>query len=517
MLKVTLISGFLGAGKTTLLRRILRLNNNLDEAKRLRMAVIVNDMGEINLDAAELRNAKVVQEDAEMVEMHNGCICCTLRGDLLKTVKSLSQEGKFDYLVIESTGIGEPLPVAQTFTMDVDQLDGESNEDGGESSSTKKRKLEVAKEEKASLSHYATLDTLVTVVDGLNLYDVLGSIETLADENNISGMLGNTGASASNTSDIELEAGGQDAVCKLDGEEIEAIEIDDRPVSQLWLDQIEFANVIVVSKASLLLKKEGKESGEKKLKEIEALLKKLNPKAQILVPRENKYGDLDVSKSLIDTGLFDMEEASASAGWQEELEKEDHNPETEEYSISSTVFRASDRPFHPDRLSSILSGFGDYTSTLQANHDISDNNDEVFRGVVRSKGQLWLANTNAYPIDFHSAGAHIDISMNEEEMPFLSAIKRSEWEKEEEEIYKTLVADGKWSEKYGDRRSEVVFIGVRLNKKMIHEMLTSALLTDEESANLGGMKGWKKLNDPFFGGTAQDHFELPPPYGCGAE
>ena len=514
-MKVTLISGFLGAGKTTLLRRILRLNNNLDEAKRLRMAVIVNDMGEINLDAAELRNAKVVQEDAEMVEMHNGCICCTLRGDLLKTVKSLSQEGKFDYLVIESTGIGEPLPVAQTFTMDVDQLDGDDEDDG--ESSTKKRKLEVATEEKASLSHYATLDTLVTVVDGLNLYDVLGSIETLADENNISGMLGNTGASAANTGDIELETGDQNVVCTLDGEESEATEIDDRPVSQLWLDQIEFANVIVVSKASLLLKKEGTESGEKKLKEIEALLKKLNPKAQILVPRENKYGDLDVSKSLIDTGLFDMEEASTSAGWQEELEKEDHNPETEEYSISSTVFRASDRPFHPDRLSSILSGFGDYTSTLNANRDSSDNNEEVFRGVVRSKGQLWLANTNAYPIDFHSAGAHIDISMYEEEMPFLSSIKRSEWEKEEEEIYKSLVAEGKWSKKYGDRRSELVFIGVRLNKKMIHEMLTSALLTDEESANLGGMKGWKELNDPFFGGTAQDHFELPPPYGCRAE
>ena len=281
-------------------------------------------------------------------------------------------------------------------------------------------------------------------------------------------------------------------------------------------DQIEFANVIVVSKASILLKKEGVGNGERKLKEIAALLKRLNPKANILVPREDKYGDLDVYKTLIDTGLFDMEEASSSAGWLAELEKGEHTPETEEYSISSTVFR-SDRPFHPDRLSDILGGFGDYTSALNMPSTI-DEDEEVFRGVVRSKGQLWLANVNAYPVDFHSAGAHIDISMNEEEMPFLAAISRSEWESEEEEIYKSLVKEKKWTEKYGDRRSELVFIGVRLNKKLIHKKLTSALLTDEESKNLGGMIGWKQLNDPFFGGNAKDHFELlPPEKGSGSE
>uniref|UniRef100_A0A7S4MRX7 CobW C-terminal domain-containing protein n=1 Tax=Odontella aurita TaxID=265563 RepID=A0A7S4MRX7_9STRA len=400
--------------------------------------------------------------------------------------------------------------------MDVDQVDNDNDDDEEDESgvsagiSNKKRKLEVATDDKVSLSHFATLDTLVTVVDSLNIYDVLGSIETLADENNISGMLGNTGAAS---------AEADEDVCVLnsesDGEQDEGNEaeagVDDRPVSQLWLDQIEFANVIVVSKASILLKNEGKENGGKKLAEIEALLEKLNPKAKIIVPREDKYGDLDVSKTLINTGLFDMEEASASAGWQEELKKEDHNPETEEYSISSTVFHANERPFHPDRLNEILNGFGDYGSALSPNNSTTDGEDDVFRGVVRSKGQLWLANTNAYPIDFHSAGAHIDIRMNEEEMPFLAAISRSEWEKEEEETYKTLVNGGKWSDDYGDRRSELVFIGVRLNKARIHEKLTSALLTDDETAN---MAGWKKLNDPFFGGTAENHFELPPPYGC---
>jgi len=589
-MKVTVLSGFLGAGKTTLLKRILRENNRRGEGDQLKIAVIVNDMGEINLDADEIKHSKLIQEEAEMVELHNGCICCTLRGDLLKTVKALSEEKKFDYLVIESTGISEPLPVAQTFVMDVDghdhdqehededehddeQEDEHSQPDDEEGGGKAKRSLTVSETQLNSLSHYAALDTMVTVVDALNIYDVLSSIETLSQENSV-GMLGNTGAAKesdmstgegddgkqagsfdvtfkdkgplglrltqnADTGKIELLQTNPDTQAQADerlqtpglivegirGKSIEGLsyddvieqiqstrrplrltfgypeeEKDDRTLAQLMLDQIEFANVIVLSKVEILLKKDSPD----KLQEIKALLQRLNPKAHIIAPRKDHYADLDVGKELLNTGLFDMEEAAGSAGWMLELEKEEHAPETEEYGISSTIFRNKNMPFHPERLSTVLNGFGDYGSAVAASEGSHSNTDDVFSGVVRSKGQLWLANANAYPMSVHTAGKHLTVLPTEE--PFLAALEKDEWDEAMKRDQEGLVQAGRWNKKFGDRCSEIVFIGVNLNKKLIEQTLTAALLTAKESKALGGVKGWSKLSDPFFGGECAEHY-----------
>lgn len=391
-LAVTVLSGFLGAGKTTVLSHIL---NNRQGKK---VAVIVNDMSEINIDSATVKSEVSLNHQEEtLVEMSNGCICCTLREDLLLTVNQLAKEGRFDNLVIESTGISEPLPVAETFTF--------------------------ADEEGVSLSDVAILDTMVTVVDAVNFLRDYHAAESLQER----------------------------------GEHLD--DEDERSVTDLLIEQVEFADVILISKVDLV--------SQTDLEHLTSILKVLNTHARIIAIQN---GQVDIAE-VLDTGLFNFERAQQAPGWLKELRGE-HISETEEYGISSFSYQAR-RPFHPEKLYHFL-------------HNTSD-----FGKLLRSKGHFWLASRPDLVGQWNQAGGIADYGFAG---LFWKAIPKDQWPTNKDDL---AAIEEHWLEPFGDRRQELVFIGQGLDKVAMTKALDECLLNEE--AVFAGETFWQTLPDPFVG------------------
>jgi len=411
--------------------------------------------------------------------MHNGCICCTLRGDLLKTVKQLAlYDANYDYLVIESTGISEPLPVAQTFVLDAnedEEEDGEEDDKDGDEGQPFE-----------PLSNYARMDTLVTVIDAYNFTSILGEIEQESDRTKYFG-----------SDDVEGTEGGEESIV------------------QLLIDQIEFCNVILLNKIDLLTDKSC-------IDPIKAVIQKLNPKATIIIPDKPYFNNFNVMDTIINTNLFNMEEAQESAGWIAELQKSYHTPETEEYGVNSFVFRNDERPFYPERLAEIMKNFGTSLVKNISGEGGETTKDEIFSSVIRCKGELWLSNVDACPIDVHSVGRQL--VLEPAGRPWLGKVVETHPNGDPEganpnpedcEVWETFeltsqtIADmkeeKKWNTRFGDRRSELVFIGIKLNEKIMRKELNNALLTDEELnvAESEKKKVWAdSLEDSFFDGLS---------------
>ena len=384
---VTVLSGALGAGKTTTLNHVLTADHGHE------IAVLVNDMGEVNVDAEHVeRRSELSQADEEIIELSNGCICCRLRGDMLEAVEALAQQREFDYLLVESSGISEPIPVAQTFTLGFEDVAYDPTED-------------------------YRLDTMVSVVDAHAMYEGFESGQSLV-------------------SDEAVAAAGTDRIPE-----------------EVLMDGIEFCDVLLLNKCDLV--------PDEELDEIEAVLETLQPRARIV---RTEFGAVDPG-TILDTGRFDFEQAQNSAGWRHELHHDHHHDPSEEHGVESFVFRA-DRPFHPERFAELL--------------------ESLPSAIIRAKGFFWSAGREDIAMGLDKAGHSVRAGPTGNWIATLPD--------DEQRRYRQAMPnlDEEWDEQWGDRGSELVFIGRNFDPSVLEEWLADCVLTDAEMD-----ADWSRYPDPF--------------------